>query len=84
MNKNSETIDKIILTSAATKEWQKTAMVISKVFDDPKFDGANTTAQNIADRIFVLAENDKLEAKGNLRRWRDSSVRLVKAKKSRA
>ena len=76
MNKNSETIDKIILTSAATKERQKVALVISRVFDSPKFPGGETTAQNVADRIFVLAEAGKLESTGNLRRWRESTVRL--------
>ncbi|MCK5374072.1 MAG: hypothetical protein KAJ40_02195 [Alphaproteobacteria bacterium] len=77
MNKNSETIDKIILSSAAGKEWQKTAMVISKVFDAPEFEGASLTGQDVANRIRVLVEDDKLEAKGNLRRWRDSTVRLI-------
>ncbi len=77
MNKTSETVDKIILTSAATKERQKVAMVISKVFEHKDFDGASTTAQNVADRILVLAESGKLESTGNLRRWRESTVRLA-------
>jgi hypothetical protein len=79
MNENSETIDKIILGHAVTNERQKVAMVISRVFEHPSFDGASTTAQNVADRILVLAEAGKLESTGNLRRWRESTVRLKKA-----
>lgn len=73
---NNETLDTMLL-SAATKDWQKVAVLISKVFDDPAFDGASTSAQDIAYRIRVLGENDKLETNGNIRRWRDSTVRLI-------
>ena len=34
-------------------------------------------AQNIAERLYVLVDNGKLEAQGNMRRWRESNVRLV-------
>ena len=77
MNKNNETIDKIILSAAASKEWQKVAMVISKVFDNPEFKEAEATAQDVANRIRVLVEDNKLEATGNIRRWRDSTIRLA-------
>ncbi len=72
----SNKLDDLII-SATSGEWQKTAMVISKVFDNPDFSKDDNTAQSIAARISVLVDNGKLTAKGNIRRWRDSSVRLV-------
>ena len=71
-------IDGLIL-SAASEEWQKTALMISKVFDDPAFDKDKDTAQSVAERIYTLVDGGKLEASGNIRRWRDSNVRLVGA-----
>ena len=68
-------IEKMII-SAASKDWQKTAMVISKVFDNPKFDNTYS-AQDVAAIIGTLIEGGKLSSQGNIRRWRDSSVRLV-------
>ena len=72
----SDNLDNIIL-SVVNNEWQKTAMIISKVFDSPDFSKKDNTAQSIAERIYVLIDNGKLAVKGNMRRWRDSSVRLV-------
>ncbi len=72
-----ETLDEFIL-SAATDEWQKTAVLISKVFDNPAFDSAANKAQDVAERLYILVDNGRLEATGNMRRWRDSNIRLVK------
>ena len=69
-------LDKIIL-SAANSDWQKTAMIISKVFDSPALKGTKPEAQIIAERIYVLVDGGKLKVNGNIRRWRDSNVRLV-------
>ncbi len=69
-------LDKIIL-SVASSEWQKTAIIISKVFDAPAFTDKKPEAQIIAEHIYVLIDNGKLTVKGNMRRWRDSNVRLV-------
>ncbi len=69
-------IDALVL-SAASGEWQKTALLISKVFDDPAFSTEKDTAQSVAERIYTLVDDGKLEANGNVRRWRDSNVRLV-------
>jgi len=69
-------IDALIL-SAVNGEWQKTALVISKVFDDPAFDKGKDTAQSVAERIYALIDTAKIEATGNIRRWRDSHVRLA-------
>ena len=72
----SDNLDSAIL-SAASGEWQKTAMIISKVFDAPSIKGTNPNAQTIAERIVILVDSGKLSTKGNIRRWRDSSVKLV-------
>lgn len=76
MTKHNETIDGLLL-STANGEWQKTALLISKMFEDPAFKGVEGLAAQIAARIQVLVDAGKLEAKGNLRRWRDSEVRLA-------
>ena len=72
---DSKDIDTLIL-SAASKNWQKTALVISKVFDDPAFDKEALNAQNVAESIYALLDDGKLEATGNIRRWRDSNIKL--------
>ena len=72
-----ETIDALIL-SAATDEWQKIALMISKVFDDPALTDKNDLGQKIAERIYVLVDNGALASQGNMRRWRDADVKLVK------
>ncbi len=72
----SDNLDSAIL-SAANSEWQKTAVIISKVFDAPSVKDTKPNAQIIAERIVILVDNGKLSAKGNIRRWRDSSVKLV-------
>ena len=72
----NDKIDKMIL-SAASGEWQKTALVISKVFDNPDFDKEELSGQNVAERIYALIEDKKLTSTGNIRRWRDSNVKLV-------
>ncbi len=76
MTNINETIDTMIL-SAVNAEWQKTALVISKVFDNPDFDKENLTGQNVAERIYALIEEKKITNTGNIRRWRDSNVKLA-------
>lgn len=62
--------------AAASAEWQKVALLISAVFDALAARQITTPAQAIAERIYALAESGKLEAGGNLRRWRDGTVRV--------
>ncbi len=76
MTKINDDIDTMIL-SAASSQWQKTALVISKVFDDPKFDKGTLNSQNVAERIYALVDGGKLSSTGNIRRWRDSNVKLA-------
>ncbi|HRQ61626.1 MAG TPA: DUF3658 domain-containing protein [Alphaproteobacteria bacterium] len=68
-------IDPLIL-AAVTPEWTKTAVLISKVFDSPSFDKTGLSAQDVAERLYVLIDNGQLDVKGNMRRWRDSEVKV--------
>jgi hypothetical protein len=74
-----DTIDKLVL-AAAGNEWVKTAVLISKVFDAPALKGIDGLGQIVAERIYILVDHGRLEAKGNMRRWRDSEIRLVQGK----
>ena len=76
MSNINERIDTMIL-SAVSADWQKTALIISKVFDHPDFDKEQLSGQNVAERIYTLVENGALNATGNIRRWRDSNVKLA-------
>lgn len=76
MSKLNEKIDALVL-DVVTAEWTKTALVISKVFDTPNFSDLGVEAQDIAERIYILADNGRLDVQGNMRRWRDSAVKLI-------
>ena len=67
-------LDAIIL-AAGDGEWAKVAVFIAKVVDAAKAAGTETTGQAVAARIYALVEAGKLEAKGNVRRWRAGEVR---------
>jgi len=75
MTKLTALIDPLIL-AAVTPEWTKTAVLISKVFDSPGFDKTGLSAQDVAERLYVLIDNGQLDVKGNMRRWRDSEVKV--------
>ena len=77
MNTQITPIDALILT-AATDDWQKTALIISKVFDAPALEDKNDLGQKIAERLYILVDNGALDIQGNMRRWRDSAVKLPK------
>jgi hypothetical protein len=68
-------IDGLIL-SFARPQWQKVAMVISKVFLDCEYNAIDVNDHDIADRIAALVAAGKLQSQGNLSRWRHSEVRL--------
>jgi hypothetical protein len=74
MSKTHEKIDALIM-AATPPEWVKTAVLISRVFDDPGFGGLNSSAQDVAERLYILIDHGKLDVQGNMRRWRDSDVR---------
>ncbi len=76
MSITDETIDQAIL-SVASGEWVKTALLISKVFETEALSGAEIKGQVIAERLYILVDGGKIEVKGNMRRWRDSEVKLA-------
>mgnify|MGYP000159153390 CR=1 FL=1 len=72
----NEKIDAAIL-AVSGDEWTKVALVISKVFEADGFEDLHASAQNIADRIYILVDAGQLAVQGNMRRWRDGEVKLV-------
>lgn len=75
MSISNEELDAVILAAVNTN-WQKVAVVISTVFDALAQKGITYPAQGIAERIYVLVAEDKLDSGGNIRRWRDGNVRV--------
>jgi hypothetical protein len=72
---SQERLDTLIL-SFARDEWRKVAMIISRVYFELEGKGSEIDLQEVADRIVALVEAGKLEAQGDLCRWRHSEVRL--------
>lgn len=73
-----EKIDALILQSASAG-FTKIAVIISKVFDampDAGIIPHTDSGKDIAERLYILVDNGALECQGNMRRWRDSDVRL--------
>jgi hypothetical protein len=68
----SNALDALIL-SAAIERWQKVARIIALVSERA---GDGTKFDVIAARIRALVDDGKLQAKGDLSRWRYSEVRL--------
>lgn len=75
MTTNAE-LDAHIL-KATSNDWQKIAFVMSKVFDEPALKGQDGLSKKIIARIESLVEQDKLKSQGNIRRWRDASIKLA-------
>jgi Protein of unknown function len=71
-----EEIDRLILSFAHEEYWRKVAMIISRVLSGRPDCGDEIIAQRVADRIVALVKAGRLEAQGNLNRWRHSEVRL--------
>jgi hypothetical protein len=68
-------IDDLILSSASA-EWRKVAEIASDVLSACGRDKIEISEYAIVKRVRYLAEHDELQAKGDLRRPRDSEVRL--------
>ncbi len=76
---SEETIDSMILETA-TPDFTRTAVLISKTYDACIAAGMpanDSLAKDIAERLYILIDNGRIEAEGNMRRWRDSEVRLI-------
>ena len=73
----NDPFDTLILSSASDR-WQKVAKIIAvvseRVGNGPHFDA-------IEARIRALVEDGKLQAEGDLSRWRHSEVRLPQSSK---
>lgn len=78
MTETHEKIDALILT-AATKDFTKIAVLIAKVYDAMPDAGITPhvdSGKDIAARLYILVDHGRLDCQGNMRRWRDSEVRL--------
>ena len=65
-----------MIFSALSSRWQKTAMVISQTLKQCETLALPVDAEVVGVRIQALAEADRLEGQGDLRKWRFSEVRL--------
>ncbi len=65
-----------MIFSALSSRWQKTAMVISQTLKQCETLALPIDAEVVGVRIRALAEADRLEGEGDLRKWRFSEVRL--------
>ncbi len=72
----SETDLDSTIFSALSLRWQKTAMVIGKALERCQTLALPVDAEVLGVRIQALAEADRLEGQGDLRKWRFSEVRL--------
>ena len=68
-------LDRIIF-SVMTSRLQKTAMVIVKALERCKELDLPIDADILGARLGALAESDRIEGAGDLRKWRHSEVRL--------
>jgi hypothetical protein len=71
-------IDQLILSFCNTR-WQKVAKIIGKilqVFEERQIRWNTAFAVTIDARMAIPVRNGKLEAQGNIRKWRFSEVRL--------
>lgn len=67
-------IDALVLGSADA-DWRKMAVFIARVVDAAKLQGLATSGQAVAQRVYALVDTGKLEARGNVRRWRAGEIR---------
>jgi hypothetical protein len=72
---SDDQVDALIL-SFVQVQWRKVAMIIAKVVGACGGRGNDAELHHIAERIRALVEDRKLDAQGDLSRWRHSEVRL--------
>jgi Protein of unknown function len=65
-----------ILFSVMNSQWRKTALVISRALERCQQLALPVGDELLSARIQALAEANRLDSKGDLRRWRFSEVRL--------
>ncbi|MAE51599.1 MAG: hypothetical protein CMH27_07295 [Micavibrio sp.] len=69
------TLDPLIMDNAGD-DWQNVTTIISGVFDHAGFDKTAYSAQDIAERVYILVDSGRLDVQGNMRRWREGQVKL--------
>lgn len=67
-------LDAVIL-GCADGAWCKVAMLIARATDAAREKSIDAPAQTIAARIYALVDEHRLDAQGNVRRWRAGEVR---------
>ena len=65
-----------IIFSALKPQWRKTAMIIAMALKDCEKLALPVGAEVLGVRIKALADVDRIESRGDLRKWRHSEVRL--------
>ncbi len=65
-----------VLFSVMRWQWRKMALVVGMAFGRCKELGLPISDEVLAARIQVLVKSNRLEAQGDLRKWRHSEVRL--------
>jgi Protein of unknown function len=68
-------IDQLLL-SFCSDRWQKVVKIIGKTFDALEQRQVRVSADEIDIRMAALVTGGPLEAKGNIRKWTHSEVRL--------
>ena len=72
----SETDIDAILFSVATRRWQKIAMIVILAAKRSQTLALATDVEIFGARVVALVEAGRIEAKGDIRKWRHSEVRL--------
>lgn len=67
-------LDTAILDSAGA-EWCKVAVLIARATDAARAAGFTASPQDIANRIYAMTSDNRLDVSGNVRRWRAAEVR---------
>ena len=67
-------LDDAILESA-NGEWCKVAVLIARATDAARTKELTATPHDIANRIYAMTADNRLEVSGNVRRWRAAEVR---------
>ncbi len=81
MTLNDDQIDALIL-DAVTDDFAKIALIISRVYDTLAARDApppKDLSHVIAERIYILVDHGRLDVQGNMRRWRDADIRLIRS-----
>jgi hypothetical protein len=72
---SDQELDRLIM-SLTPASWQKVAMILAKSLGRLESDRMRVSAERLAARIEFLVPAGRLEAQGNLSRWRYSEIRL--------